>query len=256
MRAKSDFISADGRTLNPLDKTDHRPWPVPDKPWIMRQVWRDLLFAHWPVDAQALRRLVPAELSIDTFNGQTWLTIAPFLMDIRPRWLPQAFDMSRVPELNCRTYVTVGGKPGVYFFSLDITSRLAVWGARTFYHLPYFRAAMSVEKAGDSISYSSRRRGAVWQSIYGPTGGVQLAHSGTIEHFLTERYCLYAAHRGRVYRSEIHHEPWPLQPARAQIDENTIGEAVGIPVHGPRALLSYTRQMEVLIWWPTLVGQP
>jgi uncharacterized protein YqjF (DUF2071 family) len=218
----------------------------------MKQIWRDLLFAHWPVEESVLRSLVPAELPLDTFDGQAWLTIAPFRMDIQPRWLPRRSYMSLVPELNCRTYVTVGGKPGVYFFSLDITSRFAVWGARTFYHLPYFHAAMNVQKQGESISYSSRRDGAVWRSIYAPTAGIHLAVPGTIEHFLTERYCLYAVHHDRVYRGEIHHHPWPLQPAEPQIVENSIAEAAGIPLRGAPAILSYTRQIEVLIWRLTL----
>jgi len=219
----------------------------------MKQVWRDLLFAHWPLEASALRPLVPAELPLDTFDGHAWLTIAPFRMDIQPRWLPRRSYLSLVPELNCRTYVTFGGKPGVYFFSLDITSRFAVWGARAFYHLPYFQAAMSVEKSGDSILYSSQRGRAVWRSTYAPTASVQPAVPRSIEHFLTERYCLYTVHRGRVYRGQVHHEPWPLQPAQARIDENTIAEAAGIPLQGPPALLSYARRIEVLIWWPTIV---
>jgi uncharacterized protein YqjF (DUF2071 family) len=242
--------------MNPLDKTDHRPWPVPQRPWIMKQVWRDLLFAHWPVEASVLRPLIPAELALDMFEGKAWVTIAPFRMDIQPRWLPRASYASLVPELNCRTYVTFDGKPGVYFFSLDITSHLITWGARTFYHLPYFCAGMNVEKRGNSISYSSRRSGAFWRSTYEATGDVSLAAAGTIEHFLTERYCLYAVHRGHIYRGDVHHEPWPLQPAEAQIDENTIGETAGISLQGPPTLLSYTRELEVLIWWPEMIDQP
>jgi hypothetical protein len=161
--------------------------------------------------------------------------------------------MSVVPELNCRTYVTVDGKPGVYFLSLDITSRLAVWGARTFYHLPYFHAAMNVKKESATIFYTSRRGKAIWQSTYVPVGDVHLAVEGTIEYFLSERYCLYAVHRGRVYRGEVHHEPWPLQAARAEIRENTIAEAADIPLHGPPAILSFACELEVLIWWPALV---
>ena len=216
----------------------------------MKQFWRDLLFAHWPVRPEVLRPLVPASLSIDTFERQAWVTIAPFHMEIRPRGSPAPPGFSRIPELNCRTYVTIDGKPGVYFFSLDITSRAAVWGARAFYHLPYFHAVMRVESTGDSVSYSSRRlrREAAWRSTYSAISDVQQSLPGSVEYFLTERYCLYTAHRNRVYRADIHHLPWPLQKARAEIHENSIAEAAGIALAGPPAVLSFAREIEVLVW--------
>jgi len=236
--------------LNPLDKIDHRPWPLPHEPWLMKQFWRDLLFAHWPVPPRRLRPLVPAALPLDTFDGQGWITIAPFLMEIRPRGLPTPPGFARIPELNCRTYVTLEGKPGVYFFSLDITSAAAVWGARTFYHLPYFRSDMRVYKSAEAISYSSKRRRAkaVWTATYEPISPVQLSSPGTIDYFLTERYCLYTTHHARALRADIHHLPWPLQQARAEIHENTIADAAGIALHGPPAILSFAREIEVLVW--------
>lgn len=236
--------------MNPLEKTNHRPWPIPSSAWVMKQFWRDLLFAHWPVPPEVLRPLVPASLPIDTFERRAWLTVAPFHMEIRPRGTPAPPGFSRIPELNCRTYVTIDGKPGVYFFSLDITSRAAVWGARTFYHLPYFRAEMHVEKTGDYVSYSSRRlrREATWRGAYSPISDVWQAAPGSVEHFLTERYCLYTAHRNRVYRADIHHLPWPLQRAHAEIHENTIAEAAGVALSGPPVVLSFAREIEVLVW--------
>lgn len=220
----------------------------------MRQVWRNLLFAHWPVPVATLRPLVPEVLPLDIFDGRAWVTIAPFHMDIRPRGLPALPRMSRIPELNCRTYVTVDGKPGVYFFSLDITSRFAVWSARTFYHLPYFYADMHLEKPGEGISYSSRRGNAVFRGMYHPVSAeTYRAAPGTSEYFLSERYCLYAVHGSRIYRGDIHHMPWPLQPARAEIEENTIAKAAAISLQGPPAILSFTQQIEVLIWWPEII---
>jgi hypothetical protein len=241
--------------LSLLDQTSNRPWPLPKRPWIMKQVWRDLLFAHWPVAVEALRTLVPAVLALDAFNGDAWVSIAPFHMEIQPRGLPRLSELSNIPELNCRTYVTVDGKPGVYFFSLDITSRLLVWGARTFYHLPYFQAKMSCESSGESISYASRRGNATWRATYEPISEVQLAALGTIEHFLTERYCLYAVHGRRVYRGEIHHAPWPLQQVHAEIQENTIAQTAGISLQGQPSVLSFAREIEVLIWWPQIVDR-
>jgi uncharacterized protein YqjF (DUF2071 family) len=114
-----------------LEAVAHRPWPLPSGPWIMAQTWHDLLFAHWSVRSETLRRLVPSELALDTFDGSCWVAVAPFHMSgIRLRGLPALPGLSRFPELNVRTYVTLGGKPGVYFFSLDAGSLPAVWAAR------------------------------------------------------------------------------------------------------------------------------
>lgn len=221
----------------------------------MVQVWRDLLFAHWKLAPSAIRHLVPRELELDLFDGRAWITIAPFHMSIRGRGLPPLPGMLAVPELNCRTYVGVRGKPGVYFFSLDIASGMAAWAARTFYHLPYFHARMRRRVVNGSISYSSQRGSAVWRALYSPRAGVQHASPGTLDHFLTERYCLYSVWKGRTYRGEIHHLPWPLQRADAEIEANTIGAAAGIPLSGSPEAVSFARELKVLIWPIERLGQ-
>src|SRR5882762_8899476 len=168
----------------------------------MAQTWHDLLFAHWPIDPMALRLLVPPQVPLDLFQGRCWIGVVPFRMSgIRARGLPPLPGLSRFPELNVRTYVTLGGKPGVYFFSLDATNLPAVWAARSFYHLPYFHAAMTAETRAGSIHYSSRRyrSQAEFRARYRPTGEVRLAAEGSIDHWFTERYCLYTTHRGQVY---------------------------------------------------------
>src|SRR6476660_3957354 len=147
-----------------LDSVSHRPWPLPAVAWIMAQTWHDLLFAQCPVEATHLIALVPVQLPLDTFDGRCWVGVVPFHMSgIHARNLPPIAGLSRFPELNVRTYVTLNGKPGVYFFSLDAASLPAVWAARTFFRLPYFHAQMSVEAAQDAkghfIMYGSRRRG-------------------------------------------------------------------------------------------------
>src|SRR3954463_3011927 len=104
----------------------HRPWPLPGGPWIMQQIWNDLLFAHWPIAPEIMRPLVPPALPLDTFNGQCWLAVTPFHMTgVRGRLMPAFPGLSAFPELNVRTYVTYGGTGGVYFFSLDAGSRVA-----------------------------------------------------------------------------------------------------------------------------------
>src|SRR5579863_2508953 len=159
-----------------LQSTAHRPWPLPPGPWIMKQTWHDLLFAHWPLPPDALRPLVPAQLELDPFDGQCWVGVVPFRMSgIRRRGVPALPGVSRFPELNVRTYVSFGGKPGVYFFSLDAANLPAVWAARMFYHLPYFHAEMSCEDRGGTILYWSRRLKSAgeFQGSYCPTADVR-----------------------------------------------------------------------------------
>src|SRR5436190_8182907 len=142
-----------------LEKTAHRPWPMPAAPWVMTQTWNDLLCAHWPVDGDALRKLVPATFELDRFDGTAWLGVVPFHMtNVAPRFVPALPWVSAFPELNVRTYVTVAGQPGVFFFSLDAGNPLAVGAARTLLNLPYFSAAMSVKPDTGAILYTSRRQ--------------------------------------------------------------------------------------------------
>jgi hypothetical protein len=244
---------------DPTRDVTHRPWPLPWGPWIMAQRWTDLLFAHWPVDMVALRAIVPAALPIDTFNGEAWISIAAFyLSHLRPRWLPALPIVSEFPELNVRTYVTLGAKPGVYFFSLDAGSALAVAAARATYFLPYFRANMDIRAAADgTLQYRSRRtdargRPAELSVRYRPTGPITRAKPGSLDHWLTERYCLYAADHGtRIRRAEIHHHPWPLQPAEAQIEINTMAAAAGIALPATPPRLSFASRLDVVVWSPT-----
>lgn len=217
----------------------------------MRQTWHDLLFAHWPIPAATMRPLVPSQLTLDTFDGQCWVGVIPFHMSgIRRRGFPALPGLSRFPELNVRTYVMHGSKAGVYFFSLDAASLPAVWAARAFYHLPYFHAAMTAQEQGGSIHYSSRRyrAAAELRGIYRPTSEVRLAVKGSIEHWFTERYCLYTEHRGQLYCGEIHHAPWPLQSAEAHFETKTVAAASGISLPGAAPLLLFARRLDVLIW--------
>jgi uncharacterized protein YqjF (DUF2071 family) len=217
----------------------------------MKQTWHDLLFAHWPLPPTVLRPLVPSQLELDIFDGECWVGIVPFRMSgIRARALPPLPGLSRFPELNVRAYVTYGGKPGVYFFSLDAASRAAVWVARAFYHLPYFHAAMTSREHDGSIHYTSYRHqgSAQFRGSFRPIGEVRLREKKSIEHWLAERYCLYTTHRGRVYRGEIHHPPWPLQDAEAEFERNTMAQAAGINLPASMPLLHFARRQEVLIW--------
>lgn len=234
-----------------LSSVAHRPWPLPSGSWVMAQTWHDLLFAHWPLGFAALRALVPAQLPLDALDGQCWIGVVPFHMSgIHARGLPPLPGLSRFPELNVRTYVTLDGKPGVYFFSLDAASLPAVWGARALYCLPYFHARMSAQPDGDDIRYDSRRRKAraEFRGRYRPRGDVRLRNRGSLEHWLSERYCLYTVHAGRVFRAEIHHQSWPLQDAEAEIEVNTVAAASGVVLPPSAPLLHFARRLDVLVW--------
>jgi uncharacterized protein YqjF (DUF2071 family) len=217
----------------------------------MAQTWHDLLFVHWPIETQALRPLVPQPLPLDKFQGRCWIGVVPFWMsNIHARGLPPLPGLSRFPELNVRTYVTLGGKPGVYFFSLDAANLAAVWAARTFYRLPYFHARMSSDISNDWIAYNSERRDAQaeFRGRYRPANAVQLSLPGTLEHWLTERYCFYTVAGTEVFRAEIHHQPWPLQNAEVEIETNTVAAAAGIPTLAGDPLLHFSRKLEVIVW--------
>jgi uncharacterized protein YqjF (DUF2071 family) len=228
----------------------------------MAQRWSNLLFAHWPVRPEVVRALVPAALPLDLADGTAWVSLAAFLLSgMRLRGVPAVPRLSEFPELNVRTYVSISGKPGVYFFSLDAASTLAVRGARIFYHLPYHRAEMQIAESADGwISYRSHRTDraappADFVAGYRPAGAVVHTARESLDAWLVERYCLYTVSRsGDVYRGDIHHRPWPLQPADATIDRNTVVQAAGIalpPGAAPR--IAFARQQDVQVWAPERV---
>lgn len=242
-----------------LSHVDHRPWPRPAGPWVMTQRWLDLLFAHWPLPATVMRALVPAQLELDTFDGEAWVGIVPFRMEnVRPRWLPALPWLSAFPELNVRTYVRSRdpGDPklGVYFFSLEAANPVAVALARNLFQLPYFYAKMEVVDNGQTIRYASHRthpgaRPADLVGTYRPVGEVFRAVQGSLEQWLTERYSLYTVDRsGSVYIGEIHHLPWPLHLAEAEFQVNTMAAASGISLPDTPPLLHFARRLDMVVW--------
>jgi uncharacterized protein len=237
-----------------LKRTSHRPWPMPTSPWIMAQTWHDLLFAHWRVDAQVLAAKVPSAVRVDTFGGDAWLGLVAFHMsNVGPRGIPSLPWLSAFPEVNVRTYVTVAGKPGVYFFSLDASNPLAVGAARLMFGLPYFVASMQLELR-TRVHYHSRRRvtsgpPADLVASYTAKGPAVEPRTGSLEYFLTERYCLYTVdHRGIPWRLDIHHPPWPLQSADADIRVNTMTAPIGLDLPGQPPLLHFAKRQDMVAW--------
>lgn len=229
--------------------------------------WTDLLFLHWPVPAATLRALIPAKLELDLFAGQAWIGIVPFRMArVHPRFFPEVPGLSAFPEINVRTYVRHNGISGVFFFSLDAANPIAVRMARQFFHLPYFDAAMEVSISEAQVRYSSRRThsgagAADFTAEYGPTGPAYHAVPGTLEDWLTARYCFYASDavhpldpRAGIYRCDIHHEPWALQPARVGMSVNTMTGPIDLVLPDVPPLVHYAARTEVVAWLPRRVG--
>ncbi len=229
----------------------------PTGPWLLRQTWGRLLFMHWPVPADVIQARLPAGLQVDTFDGQAWLAIVPFQMsNLRPPGLPAVPGLSAFPELNVRTYVHLNGVPGVWFFSLDAGSALAVWLARTLFHLPYFRARLTLAQAPDGAltCISARTHPHQAPATFGATWRIgaplPLAQPGSLAFFLTERYCLYTAgQNGRLYQGHLHHPPWPLQAAELAPDwHSTLLESHGLPVPQSAPLLHAAGPVTVRVW--------
>jgi uncharacterized protein len=239
------------RQRRTLAERGHRPWPLPQRDWLMAQSWLDLLFAHWAVPPSAIDRLLPWPLRAQVYDGSAWLGITPFVVSgLRLRGVPPLPWLSRFPELNVRTYVEVAGRPGIYFFSLDAARRTAVFVARRTYRLPYFHARMSSEWVGTHMRYESVRvdgsgPAARFRAEYRPSGG----HADDpLARWLTERYCLYVLDdRGEVLRGEIHHPPWPLQRAEGQLSAAAMVVPLGLKLEG-EPLLHFSARQDVLLW--------
>ncbi len=241
-------------------RTSHRPRPLPAGRWVMTQRWNDLLFAHWPVPPAMIAPLIPQGLQVDTFHGSAWLGVVPFWMDrIKFRGMPRIPGTSSFPELNLRTYVrdARGGTPGVYFLSLDASKLVAVLFARAFYNLPYHWADMRIEPRGNREFWFASRRRMTQQPVMfsaryrglGPTRRLAESRAGTLEYFLMERYCLFTRDRdGNPMRANIHHVPWPLEEAEADIEQNNLPAALGIRLPNVPPVLHYSRRLAVYVW--------
>ena len=221
---------------------------------IMHQDWSSLLFMHWRIDEKLLRPLIPRHLSIDTFDGSAWIGITPFTiptMRALPPFIPALPGVSSMHELNVRTYVYMDDVPGVWFFSLDASSSLAVMGARMLYGLPYYNADISMDREEDTVDYSLTRTDeptAEFDAVWTIGEELPYAHPGTLEFFLVERYCLYAEKNGEIYSARIYHEPWPLREAVLSSLSSGMIESLGLPTPEGEPLLHFSEGVSVDIW--------
>lgn len=254
-------------------RTSHRPRPLPAGRWAVNQRWNDLLFAHWSLSPSSIEPLLPEWLEVDSYQGKAWLGAVPFWLDrIKFRSAPPIPGVRSFPDLNLRTYVRdrFTGTPGIYSFSMDASSLIAVCIARTFYHLPYHWAEMQLEQRSErEFAFYSRRRLAdrpvVFKARYrglGPARRTAETRSGSFERFFTERSCLFSCNRaGHPIRASLHYIPWPLEDAEAEIERNDLGASIGIELPDVEPTLHYSRRLAVYIWpaelvRPALAGRP
>ncbi len=233
--------------------------PANNLPWVMAQRWQKLLFAHWPVPSADLKALLPPGLQPDLFEGEAWISIVPFQLDYMARVAHRLLPWKQFLELNLRTYVRYRDQPGVYFFCLDATDALSVWGARRFFKLAYFNAQASLNTSNSEIRYQSRRKDSGFQAAldisYRPTGKVFSTCPGQLDHWLTSRYRFFSTDaRHQVYEGHIHHAPWQLQPAEAEIHHNTMAEAHGLTLPARPPILHYSDSLDVIAWPVTRIN--
>ena len=236
-----------------LDLDRVAPTVRPAGPPAGYQRWRELLFVHWSYDAAQVRALVPRSLELDLWGGRAWVGLVPFRMQAtRPRWMPRPLGLDFL-ETNLRTYVHQGGKPGVYFFSLEASSWLAVKAARVTWGLPYFHAAMTARREGERITYRSQRKGdraAHLDVTYDVRDDLDPSAPGTFQHFLLERYHLFAEKAGQLRRGQVHHRPYPVRAAAiASLDDGLVA-ATGLPAGGTPEAVHYSDGVDVEVFGP------
>jgi uncharacterized protein YqjF (DUF2071 family) len=254
-----------------LYSVEHRPWPPPDADWLLSQSLDDLLFLHFAVDPPMLRRLVPDALALDLYDGMAWLTISAFCNShVRPSGIPPIPRLSFFPQVNVRTYVTVQGKPGIFCFSVDMANLSAVWFARIFFRMQCWHSKIQVSGATIRVHNpeqptihlrSSRLHGpravdspASLDVVYSPEGEPKRARRGSLDEFLTERYCVYSRDRQKVYGIEVHHQPWPLQRAGVEIRTNSLADPLGLALPHTPDLCHFSRSIKMLVWAPERIS--
>jgi uncharacterized protein YqjF (DUF2071 family) len=253
--------------LEYLIRTPHRPRSLPSGRWAMTQRWNDLLFAHWPIPASSMAALLPEGMRVDTFQGSAWLGIVPFWLDrIKIHGMPPIPGLHRFPDLNLRTYVRDEhtGMPGVYCFSLDASNLMAVGVARAFFHLPCHWAEMRMDQRSErEFAFYSRRRFSsetvMFKARYrglGPSRKLAENRVGSLEYFLTERYCLFTRNgAGQTVRANLHHIPSPLEEAEAEIERNDLPASIGLRMPVQEPVLHYSRRLAIYVW-PAELVQP
>lgn len=240
-----------------LKMVDHRPFSLNRLPWVMTQTWEDVLFLHWPVDEQLLRKHIPETLELDVYEGKAWLGIVPFeVKGMRPRLLPTFPFIGSFLELNVRTYVKYKGKPGVYFFSLDTSNFVVVTMAKIGYALPYRHAEMKIERKHQEIilsnNWKDEKQSEHFQCTYTPVSPIYYSEKGTLDHWLTERYCLWTVRGNMLMRTDIHHTKWELQNAEVALHHNTMASFLPTSIYDKVPVAHYCQSKQAYFWPPII----
>ncbi|MFG6119973.1 YqjF family protein [Thalassobacillus sp. B23F22_16] len=236
---------------NILRQTSHRETPLPGRPWLLTQKWDHLLFMHVPVLKQAIKPLLPPQLELDTYDGEAWISIVPFeVTGMHARWAPEIPFLSSYLELNVRTYVKYQGHPGVYFFSLDANLLTIVLGAKTF-SLPYYYADMEMKETNGHYTYRSIRKKAAsgdFEVSYHPVSKTYSPEHGSLSHWLMERYVFWQKKGNGLIQGDVHHLPWEVQDASADIDTETLTSFLPPPSFSGETFYHYADSRRVLLW--------
>jgi uncharacterized protein YqjF (DUF2071 family) len=196
-----------------LQSIDHRPWEMPSQKWKYYQEWNDAIFLHWKVEPQALRKFVPKDLEIDTYQGSAWVSMVAFDMkNTRPFFLPAFSPFSDFHEINIRTYVTFNGKPCVYFLSIEGGREISCKIAKKMSKLPY---QYSIMNRSNGI-YSAKNLSNNSQFEVKFKIGEILRDKSDLDKFLTEKYALVQDFKKELNHFEIHHIEWPLRQIEIQ----------------------------------------
>ncbi|WP_028393328.1 YqjF family protein [Bacillus cihuensis] len=241
---------------------DHRPFPLPSLPWLLSQVWEDLLFIHYPMDPNVLRNYVPLELELDVYQNRAWITIIPFrVTKMKGRGIPSLPLLNAYLEINVRTYVKYKDIPGIYFFSLDANHPLFVIGLKTAIGLPYKHANMEFKQMKNAFQFKSYRLSDKNTSekinlTYQPGNVLFETLPGTLDHWLLERYCMYSFLGKYLIRGDIHHDQWKVSNATATTSINTMISFLSADnCPNTPSLLHYSKQRRVFCYPPKRVGE-
>jgi uncharacterized protein len=243
--AELGILDAFARQARVAGDAAHRPWPLPGTPWAQAQTRCNILLAHWRVPIDVLARLLPADVAADTFDGEAWLAVAAYrVAGLRARGLPPLPGLSSFPQLEVSTPVMVDGYPGLWLFQLETTKQIVVEAAKRTHRFPAYRARISTGRDAAGFRFDAIRDGLAFAAVYAGRGAEFASVSGTLEHFLTERYALYTADGGRLYRAPVHHLPWRLQGAAGEVEAATLAP---LPIEGEPYLL-FSAVQDLLVW--------
>jgi len=194
-----------------IQSISHRPWTLPNGRWSYYQEWNNALFLHWKVSTEELTKLIPCNILVDTFNGESWVSLVAFTMEkIRPRLLPSVSTISDFHEINVRTYLTQDNKQGVYFLNIEAQKQVSTFVAKLLSGLPYEKATIDRQTKGKTQIYIAANKSKGFQLDVTFKIGQKIKVKSELDNWLTERYCLYLDKGNELYRYEIHHKPWEL----------------------------------------------